>query len=58
MVDSNSRERFERMITEALGETGETGETDLLLAPLSVFEDAIKKTFGMTADALYALPME
>jgi len=30
MVDSNNRERFERMITEALGETS---ETDPLLAP-------------------------
>jgi hypothetical protein len=53
MVDSNDRERFERMITEALGETG---ETDVLLAPIPVFDDAIRETFGMTADALYALP--
>jgi len=55
MVDSNSRERFERMITEALGVTG---ETDALLAPIPVFDDAIRETFGMTADALYALPFE
>ncbi len=55
MVDSTNRERFERMITEALGETG---ETDVLLAPMSVFNDAIRETFGMTADALYALPMK
>ncbi|MEN6595422.1 MAG: leucine-rich repeat domain-containing protein [Clostridiaceae bacterium] len=55
MVDSASRERFERMITEALGETG---ETDALLAPIPVFDKAIKEAFGMTADALYALPME
>ena len=53
MVDFNSRERFERMITEALGETS---ETDVLLAPIPVFNDTIRKTFGMTADALYALP--
>ena len=53
MVDSNSRERFERMIPEALGETG---ETDVLLAPIPVFNDTIRETFGMTADALYALP--
>lgn len=58
MVDSNSRERFERMITEALGETGETGETDALLAPIPVFDNTIRETFGMTADALYALPFE
>ncbi len=55
MVDSNSRERFERMITEAMGETG---ETDVLLAPIPVFNDTIREAFGMTADALYALPME
>jgi hypothetical protein len=55
MVDSNNRERFERMITEALGETG---ETDALLAPIPVFDDTIRETFGMTAHALYALPFE
>ena len=55
LMDSNNRERFERMITEALGETG---ETDLLLAPIPVFNDTILSTFGMTADALYALPFE
>lgn len=55
MVDSNNRERFERMITEALGETD---ETDALLAPIPVFDDTIRETFGMTADALYALPFE
>ena len=55
MVDSNNRERFERMITQALGETG---ETDALLAPIPVFDDTIRETFGMTADALYALPFE
>ncbi|MCE5234834.1 MAG: hypothetical protein ABFC62_10700 [Clostridiaceae bacterium] len=55
MVDSNNRERFERMITEALGETG---ETDALLAPIPVFDDTIRETFDMTADALYALPFE
>jgi hypothetical protein len=55
MVDSNNRERFERMITAALGETG---ETDALLAPIPVFDDTIRETFGMTADALYALPFE
>jgi len=52
-VDSNNRERFERMITEALDETG---ETDALLAPIPVFDDTIRETFDMTADALYALP--
>ncbi len=55
MVDSNNRERFERMITEALGETG---ETDALLAPIPVFNDTIQMTFGVTADALYALPFD
>ncbi len=55
MVDSNNRERFEQMITEALGETS---EMDALLAPIPVFDDTIRETFGMTADALYALPFE
>lgn len=55
MVDSDNRERFENMITEALGDTG---DGDALLAPISVFDDTIRETFGMTADALYALPME
>lgn len=55
MMDLNNRERFERMITEALGETG---EADVLLAPIPVFDDTIRETFGMTADALYALPMK
>ena len=55
MVDSSSRERFERMITEALGETD---AEDILLAPIPVFNETIKTTFGMTADALYALPFE
>ena len=55
MTDSKGRELFERMITEALGETG---DGDVLLAPISVFDDTIREAFGMTADALYALPME
>lgn len=55
MVDSDNRERFENMITEALGDTG---DGDALLAPISVFDDTIRETFGITADALYALPME
>ena len=55
MMDSNNRERFERMITKALGETS---ETDTLLAPIPIFNKTIIKTFGMTAEALYALPFE
>jgi len=55
MVDSNNRERFERMITEALGETG---AEDILLAPIPIFNETIKTTLGVTADALYALPFE
>ncbi len=31
---------------------------DVLLAPISVFNDTIQSTFSMTADALYALPFE
>jgi len=55
MMDSNNRERFERMITKALGETS---EKDTLLAPIPIFNKTIIKTFGMTAEALYALPFE
>ncbi len=55
MMDSNNRERFERMITKALGETD---AEDILLAPIPVFDDTIRETFGITADALYALPFE
>ncbi len=55
IMDPESRLRYERMILEALGETG---ESDVLLAPLPVYNDTIQKTFHMTADALYALPME
>ena len=55
MVDSNNRERFERMITEALGETD---AEDILLAPIPIFNDTIQMTFGVTADALYALPFD
>ncbi len=55
MVDSNNRERFERMITAALGETD---AEDILLAPIPIFNDTIQMTFGVTADALYALPFD
>ena len=55
MVDSKDRELFERMIKEALGETG---DGDALLVPIPVFDDTIREAFDMTADALYALPME
>jgi len=55
MMDSDRRELFENMITEALGDTG---DGDALLAPMPIFNDTIQETFGMSADALYALPME
>ena len=55
IMDPESRVRYERMILEALGDTD---ESDVLLAPLPVYNDTIQKTFHMTADALYALPME
>ena len=55
MMDSDRRELFENMTTEALGDTG---DGDALLAPMPIFNDTIQETFGMTADALYALPME
>ena len=31
---------------------------DVLLAPIRIFDDTIKKEFSMTADALYAMPFE
>ena len=37
---------------------GDTGSGDILLAPITAFNDTIRETFGMTADALFALPYE
>ncbi len=47
------RESSEQAMRAALGETD---AEDVLLAPIPIFNDTIKSTFGMTADALYALP--
>lgn len=47
------RERIEALLREALGETG---DEDMLLAPIGVFEEAIQAIFQITPDVLYALP--
>lgn len=47
------RERVEDAIRTMLGDTG---SGDILLAPISVFNDTIREAFGITADALFALP--
>ncbi len=52
-LSSSERESAERVITAALGETD---AEDILLAPIPIFNETIKNTFGMTVDALYALP--
>ncbi len=49
------RESSEQVLRAALGDG--TGE-DVLLAPVFIFNDTIRNTFNMTADALYALPFE
>ena len=54
-LNSSERESAERVITAALGETD---AEDILLAPIPIFNDTIRNTLGMTADALYALPFE
>lgn len=35
---------------------GDTDTEDILMVPIQVFDDRIRAAFGMTADALYALP--
>lgn len=48
------REVVENAILTMLGDTD---SDDILLAPIPVFNDTIRETFGMTADALFALPV-
>ena len=50
----------DRKSAETLVKTmlGDTGSGDALLAPIPVFNDTIESTFGISADALYALPFE
>jgi hypothetical protein len=52
---SGDRESTERAMKDTLGETD---SVDILLAPMPIFNDTIKSTFGMTANALYELPFE
>ena len=49
------RESTERAIRATLGEAG---DEDILLMPIRVFNDVMRNTLGMTADALYRLPYE
>ncbi|MEM5768013.1 MAG: hypothetical protein AAGU32_06960, partial [Bacillota bacterium] len=54
-LNSSDRESAEQIMEAALGETD---AEDILLAPIPIFNDTIESTFGITADALYALPFE
>jgi len=49
------RESSETLVKTMLGNTG---SGDVLLAPIPIFTDTIKSTFGISADELYALPFE
>lgn len=52
---SGGRESAEQILRAALGETK---ADDILLAPIPIFNDTIRTTFGIDADALYALPFD
>lgn len=47
----SSEQAVRAMFTDAATE-------DVLLAPITIFNDTIREALGMTADALYALPFE
>lgn len=53
MVEAGDRESTEQVVRAAMDVV--EGE-DVLLSPVRVYDDAIRKTFSMTAGALYALP--
>lgn len=55
LLSQDDRDRFESVLREALEHTD---TEDLLLAPITVFDDTISDIFHMTAEALYALPFE
>jgi len=52
---TGDREGAESILKTVLGEAV---SGDVLLAPIPVFNDTVKSTFGISADALYALPFE
>jgi hypothetical protein len=52
---TGDRETSEQAVRAALGEAG---DKDVLLTPINIFNEIIKTSFGMTADALFALPFE
>lgn len=49
------RESMETLMKTVLGDSG---SGDVLLAPVSFFNDTIESTFGIDADELYTLPLE
>jgi hypothetical protein len=51
----DDRESMETLVKTVLGDAG---SGDALLAPIPFFNDTIESTFGISADALYALPFE
>lgn len=52
---SGDRESSEQVVRAAMDVAG---AEDVLLAPVSIFNDTITEAFHMTAEALYALPFE
>ena len=54
-VGAEDRERTEQTLRATLGDAD---AEDILLVPVSMFNDTIQNTFHMTADALYAFPYE
>lgn len=54
-IGPEDRERSETVLHAALGENY---AEDPLLAPIQIFKDAIKNTFGISAAVLYALPFD
>lgn len=54
-LNASERGSMEQVLIDALGETD---ADDILLTPVPIFNDTIRETFGMTADALFALPFE
>ena len=51
----DDRESMETLVKTVLGDAG---SGDVLLAPIPLFNDTIESTFGISADELYALPLE
>jgi hypothetical protein len=53
--ETGDRETSEQAVQSAMGTTA---AEDILLAPIGLYDDTLRDLFGMSADELYALPME